>query len=173
MRVKKPRTTGIRRAKPLRYYEEKVQIGIFNYLSTVMCLHKFKTFLAFHVPNGGFRSPTEGAILKAMGVMSGVADIILLIPFEGKITGDKFPRTIFIELKFKQVLPPKPVRLRLDGQPYKARAVSETAGQESNQKFFQAVVQEMGFEYHLLQCVSEADGLRQVVAILKQNGVNV
>jgi len=33
---------------------------------------------AFHVPNGGARSPIEGAILKGMGVVPGVPDIIAI-----------------------------------------------------------------------------------------------
>jgi hypothetical protein len=31
---------------------------------------------AFHVPNGGARSPIEGAILKGLGVRAGVPDVI-------------------------------------------------------------------------------------------------
>jgi hypothetical protein len=33
---------------------------------------------AFHVPNGGWRTRTEGAILKGAGVVAGVPDIILI-----------------------------------------------------------------------------------------------
>ena len=34
----------------------------------------------FHVPNGGFRNRHEAARFKAMGVRSGVPDLLLLIP---------------------------------------------------------------------------------------------
>ena len=37
---------------------------------------------AFHVPNGGWRSKIEGAILKAIGTVAGVPDIICI--FEGR-----------------------------------------------------------------------------------------
>jgi hypothetical protein len=37
---------------------------------------------AFHVPNGGWRSRVEGAILKAIGTVAGVPDIICI--FEGR-----------------------------------------------------------------------------------------
>ena len=37
---------------------------------------------AFHVPNGGWRSRVESAILKAIGTVAGVPDIICL--FEGR-----------------------------------------------------------------------------------------
>lgn len=36
--------------------------------------------LCFAVPNGGFRNGREAAILKAEGVVAGVADILLLFP---------------------------------------------------------------------------------------------
>lgn len=31
----------------------------------------------FHVPNGGYRTPVEGAMFKAMGVRAGVSDLLL------------------------------------------------------------------------------------------------
>lgn len=34
----------------------------------------------FSVPNGGWRSPVEAAIMKGEGMVAGVADLILLIP---------------------------------------------------------------------------------------------
>jgi len=37
------------------------------------------TKLLFAVPNGGHRNATEAAIMKAEGVVAGVADVILLI----------------------------------------------------------------------------------------------
>ena len=36
--------------------------------------------LLFAVPNGGARSAVTGAILKAEGVLAGVADLLLLVP---------------------------------------------------------------------------------------------
>ena len=36
--------------------------------------------LLFAVPNGGARSAITGAILKAEGVLAGVADLLLLVP---------------------------------------------------------------------------------------------
>lgn len=36
--------------------------------------------LLFAVPNGGARSQVTGAILKAEGVVAGVADLLLLVP---------------------------------------------------------------------------------------------
>ena len=39
--------------------------------------------LCFAVPNGGARSKIEASILKAEGVVAGVADLILLVPRRG------------------------------------------------------------------------------------------
>lgn len=44
----------------------------------------------FHCPNGGARSARTGALLKAMGVLPGVADMIYLLPGA---------RVVFHELK--------------------------------------------------------------------------
>ena len=41
--------------------------------------------LIFHVPNGGQRSRTEAAILKGLGVLAGIPDLILLWP--GHVAG--------------------------------------------------------------------------------------
>jgi hypothetical protein len=38
---------------------------------------------AFHVPNGGWRSRVEAAILKAIGTVAGVPDIICI--FQGRV----------------------------------------------------------------------------------------
>lgn len=39
--------------------------------------------LLFAVPNGGGRSRIEAALLKAEGVVAGVADMLLLVPSKG------------------------------------------------------------------------------------------
>jgi hypothetical protein len=33
---------------------------------------------AFHVPNGGYRKPAEAAIMKGLGVVAGVPDVIAI-----------------------------------------------------------------------------------------------
>ena len=40
--------------------------------------HLAKEVVFFHVPNGGKRSRREGAIFKAIGVVAGVPDLIIL-----------------------------------------------------------------------------------------------
>lgn len=42
------------------------------------------TGLVLHIPNGGWRSKSEAARLKAMGVRAGVSDLFLPIPSSGK-----------------------------------------------------------------------------------------
>lgn len=39
--------------------------------------------LLFAVPNGGYRNKIEAGIMKAEGVVSGVSDLILLMPSKG------------------------------------------------------------------------------------------
>lgn len=48
--------------------------------------------LIFHIPNGGWRSKSEAARLKAMGVKAGVSDLFLPIPV-GELHG------LWIEMK--------------------------------------------------------------------------
>ena len=62
-------------------------------------LYGVKGFIAdymFAIPNGGKRSPREGARLKAQGVLAGVPDMMLAIP-RGQYSG------LFIELKRPKV----------------------------------------------------------------------
>lgn len=55
-----------------------------------------KPWIAFHVPNGGGRSKAEAGVLKAMGVLAGVPDLIVIGP----------AKVIAIELK----APPRPLK---------------------------------------------------------------
>jgi VRR-NUC domain len=60
--------------------ESAIQKAVFQHLATRSAAHTF----AFHVPNGGWRSPIEAAILKGMGVRPGVPDLIVIkdgLPF--------------------------------------------------------------------------------------------
>jgi hypothetical protein len=52
--------------------EQTIQAAIFQHLA---CRGASGVY-AFHVPNGGARSPIEGAILKGLGVRAGVPDVI-------------------------------------------------------------------------------------------------
>ena len=45
---------------------------------------------AFHVPNGGWRSRVESAILKAIGTVAGVPDIICI--FQGRVYALESPK---------------------------------------------------------------------------------
>lgn len=170
----------------MRRPEQVIQIGIFNHLIPLMAAQKHSEFTAFHVPNGGHRSEAEAAIFKAMGVMSGVADICILIPKkyfpareDVKLTlgysvtvpaATMPPKTIWIELKVKKTEPPP--RYTKDGRLMKKRARKSTA-QSDNQKFFAQILEAYGFEYHLLECADPSDGLNKVLDILRDNGVKV
>ena len=64
-----------------RRQEEDVQRAVFAHLAARRCPGTF----AFHVPNGGARSPAEAAILKGLGVVAGVPDIVAIC--NGRVFG--------------------------------------------------------------------------------------
>ena len=52
--------------------EQKLQIAVINYIRMA-----FPDVLVFAVPNGGKRSMIEAVLLKKMGVLAGVSDLLL------------------------------------------------------------------------------------------------
>lgn len=54
--------------------EQRLQITICNTLKQILTA---STWFC-HIPNGGWRSPVEAGIFKAMGVRSGAPDILLI-----------------------------------------------------------------------------------------------
>jgi hypothetical protein len=54
--------------------EQEIQRAVFAHLA-VRCT---RDCFAFHVPNGGWRSRVEAAIMKDLGVRAGVPDIIAI-----------------------------------------------------------------------------------------------
>lgn len=164
------------RKKRMARPEQRMHIAIFNFLLPRMALPMYRDqFLAFHVPNGGGRSKAEGEILKRMGVMAGVADIVMLFPeiFAGTPQINRPPTTVFIELKAYN--PPPPVRLKKDGTPVKARARSEKTetGLEDSQIEFRNRVAGLGFRYVLLIAKDERDAINQIAALMREYGVIV
>lgn len=82
--------------------EASLQASIFSYVRTVA-----PDVLIFHPANGGLRTKAEAARLKAMGVVAGIPDLVLVFPGG---------RCAFIEVKTaKGVLSPdqKAMRLRM------------------------------------------------------------
>jgi hypothetical protein len=59
-----------RRQRP----EAGIQRAVFQHLRARAAPGVF----AFHVPNGGYRRPVEAAILKGLGVVAGVPDVIAI-----------------------------------------------------------------------------------------------
>lgn len=64
----------------MRYNEEKLQAACVRWFDL-----QFPTqaFLLHHSPNGGARTPYEGAAFKRMGTRAGFPDLILLVPRGG------------------------------------------------------------------------------------------
>ena len=65
----------------MNHEESKLQCGCVRYFR--MCFPKY-AYMLFAVPNGGYRKERESKILKEEGVVAGVADLILLVPRNGK-----------------------------------------------------------------------------------------
>ncbi len=70
-KAKKPR-----KSRP----EQDGQVAIFDFLTPLMEAQGYREFIAFHCPNGGYRTPFEAQLFARMGVMAGVADIPFLFP---------------------------------------------------------------------------------------------
>jgi hypothetical protein len=54
--------------------EAQIQKCIFEHIN----VRGQPKMLAWHTPNGGYRRPHEASIFKGMGVMAGVADVVIL-----------------------------------------------------------------------------------------------
>jgi hypothetical protein len=54
--------------------EAAIQRAVFQHLRARAAPGVF----AFHVPNGGYRKPVEAAIMKGLGVVAGVPDVIVI-----------------------------------------------------------------------------------------------
>lgn len=76
--------------------EERLHRALVAYLRLALP----KPWLVAHVPNGGGRSKAEAGIFKAMGVLAGMPDLLVIGPYT-KTPG--IPRVIAIEVK----APPK------------------------------------------------------------------
>lgn len=86
--------------------------------------------LLFSVPNGGWRGPKAGAVMKYEGQLKGVSDLILLFPSHGK-------SSLCIEMK----VPPK--------------KGSRAGRQESEQKAWQELVESYGSVYVICRGLME------------------
>ena len=66
--------------KVMRHLESDIQIACVRWFRYQ---HPKLARLLFAVPNGGARNAVTASILKAEGVVAGVADLLLLIPKKG------------------------------------------------------------------------------------------
>jgi hypothetical protein len=111
----------------MKHEEDRLQVQVADYLRL-----QYPKVLWFHVPNGGNRNAREGARFKRMGVLPGVADILIFHPgrmnnFDiGKYNG------LCVELKIK---------------PNK---------QADSQKEFQNKISQVGWRYELCYTFDES-----------------
>lgn len=68
--------------------EDAIQRAVFELKHYYPELHRM-----MHIPNGGARSKTEAAILKGLGVMPDVSDVLVPLPIPGG------PAGLWLELK--------------------------------------------------------------------------
>lgn len=61
----------------MRHNESQIQCALVRYFAYAYPQYRG---LLFAVPNGGYRTATTARIMKAEGVVSGVADLLLLVP---------------------------------------------------------------------------------------------
>lgn len=60
--------------KTKKRLEQDFQISLMRDLRRIL----FAWTVVLHVPNGGYRTKAEGGILKAMGVLAGCPDVLLI-----------------------------------------------------------------------------------------------
>lgn len=85
--------------------EEKLHKDCVAYLRSALP----KPWLCWHSANGGGRSKAEAGILKAMGVLAGMPDLMIMGPVEYlTVTGAMHGGSNVIAIEFKA--PPKPLK---------------------------------------------------------------
>jgi len=67
-------STAMSGARHRRRPEDAIQRAVFQHLRARAAPNVF----AFHPANGGYRKPVEAAILKGLGVVAGVPDIVAI-----------------------------------------------------------------------------------------------
>ena len=130
--------------KRMKRPEQLLQIGIMNFAQRVMRLENCERYILYHCPNGGGRSKAEASIFKAMGVLAGVADIVVHIK-PNKVC--EYPATLFIEMKAKG------------------------GDLTDNQIWFEDRVSAMGFKHYVLEAENQNEALNKFIAIMSENGV--
>jgi len=89
------RRRGFRWRNEFNRAEQQIQRAVFQHIRA----RGVPGLFAFHCPNGGYRTRLEGAVLKGMGVVAGVPDIILIdrakvYGLELKVDGNKRGATV-------------------------------------------------------------------------------
>lgn len=145
------------RKKRMGRPEQIIQIGIMSHLVPRMLLTK--KFLVMAIPNGGYRTPAEAGILKGMGQMDGAADFLLGFPVR------PLAATVWVELKVRKMVLCK-------RGPDKGKMVEKRTKLTPEQEAFRALVTGLGFDHREIYATDINDGLNQVLAIMKEYGVD-
>lgn len=121
----------------MRHAESRIQSTCVSWFK--LCYREYAK-LFFSIPNGVCTSATQGRILKAEGMLAGVADTFLALP------RDSFAG-MFIE--FKQA-----VTTWKGGKPTTTKTY-----QRAEQKEFQAAVEAVGYRYEIVRTFDEFKAL--------------
>lgn len=79
------------RKRPAEPYEYKIQIACVNWFAA-QYRRTYEAGLLIHIPNERHCTPRQGAVLRAMGLRKGAADIALFVPRGGY-------HALFVEMK--------------------------------------------------------------------------
>lgn len=81
--------------------EREIQIAVMQHYK----LRRLPGVVGWHTPNGGFRTKAEASLLRAMGVLPGVADLTFTFPAYEAVGPTPVTRArpaLFLELKAKR-----------------------------------------------------------------------
>lgn len=114
------------RPKTPRHEEEKLQVQLVEAFRTIVPSH---LAVLYAVPNGGKRGKAEAGRLKAQGVLSGVADLVIMMR----------GRHVYAEVKTEED---------------KVRGVERTY-MSTNQKNFAKQAEALGHDHHVIRSMDE------------------
>ncbi len=72
--------------------ESRIQVSVINWWRIAHLQFDVPERLLFSIPNGGFRSPVAGAIMKREGARAGTSDLFLAVSRRGR-------HGLFVEMK--------------------------------------------------------------------------
>lgn len=132
------------RKKRMRRPEQHIQIAVMSHLIPLM---KYRDFLVWHTPSGARLTATQAGIMKAMGTMAGIPDLIFLFPDS---------RMAFVEFKVRT--------LKKGGKWTETKTSPE-------QNTFMIKAEGLGFDCWTVAAKDVTEALTDVLGIMKSYGI--